>query len=191
MNKETDLEIIEKAKLGDQKAIVELIKRYEKTIFNFAFKICRDKDKAENTMQETFINILKSLHQFDGNSKFSTWIYRIVLNNCLMESRENSKTKDQLSLEDEDITIEEPSNNRWYELPMENLLNNELKSLLDAAIKKLEPLYREVFILRDIEGLSIEETGQVLNLTVPTIKTRLHRARLFLRNELKHYFENR
>lgn len=191
MNKESDLEIIKKAKLGDQKAIVELIKRYERTIFNFAFKICRDKDKAENTMQETFINILKSLHQFDGNSKFSTWVYRIVLNNCLMESRENSKTKEQLSLEDEDITIEEPSNNRWYELPMENLLNNELKSLLDSAIKKLEPLYREVFILRDIEGLSIEETGQVLNLTVPTIKTRLHRARLFLRNELKHYFENR
>ena len=79
--------LINKAKSGDRKALSDLVKRYEKTVYNFAFKVCRDPDKAENSMQETFLSMVKSLNQFDGKSKLSTWLYRIVTNHCLMQHR--------------------------------------------------------------------------------------------------------
>ena len=80
-------ELIEKAQNGDKKALAELVKNYEQTIYNFAFKICRDKNYAEQIMQDTFYSMVKSLHQFDYNSKLSTWLYRIVANHCLMMAR--------------------------------------------------------------------------------------------------------
>jgi RNA polymerase sigma-70 factor (ECF subfamily) len=80
-------ELIEEAKKGNKKALAELVKKYEQTIYNFSFKICRNPEKAENIMQETFYSMVKSLGQFDGNSKLSTWLYRIVANHCLMQAR--------------------------------------------------------------------------------------------------------
>lgn len=184
-----ELELIESAKAGDKKSLSDLVTKYEKTVYSFAFKVCRNKDKAENTMQETFLSVIKSLYQFDGNSKFSTWLYRIVVNHCLMLARSEVRYTQFQSFDDEEQTIEEPAAEHWTDLPAEKVLNDELKELMDAAIQKLGPEYRMVFLLRDVEGLSTQETAETLDLSVPAVKSRLHRARFFLRNELKSYFE--
>ncbi|MBT8380141.1 MAG: RNA polymerase sigma factor [Ignavibacteria bacterium] len=176
-------ELIEKAKKGDKKALSEIVKRYEQTIYNFSFKICRDKNKAEQIMQETFYSMVKSLHQFDHNSKLSTWLYRIVSNHCLMMARK-LKSRTFVSFDDDDNLFEEKFTADWSSLPYSNTENEELKSILDDAIQKLAPEYRMVFLLRDVEGLSTEEAAQVTNLSVPALKSRLHRARAFLRKEL-------
>ncbi|MBM4176235.1 MAG: sigma-70 family RNA polymerase sigma factor [Ignavibacteria bacterium] len=184
-----ELELIEKAKSGDKKSLSDLVTKYEKTVFSFAFKVCRNRDKAENTMQETFISVIKSLHQFDGNSKFSTWLYRIVVNHCLMLARSESRHSQFHSFDDDDTSIEEPAVEHWTDLPAEKVLNDELKTLMDNAIQKLGPEYRMVFLLRDVEGLSTQETADTLALSISAVKSRLHRARFFLRNELRTYFE--
>jgi len=189
MIEQKELELIERANAGDKKALAELVTKYEKTIFSFAFKICRNREKAENTMQETFMSVLKSLHQFDGKSKFSTWLYRIVVNHCLMMARSEVHKDKFHSIDEEEFDFEEPEVKHWSDLPEDKLLNDELKKLMDEAIEKLPPDYRIVFMLRDVEGLSTQETAETLGLSVPAVKSRLHRARLFLRNELKPYFE--
>jgi RNA polymerase sigma factor, sigma-70 family len=181
MNEE---EIIEKAKTGDKTALTQLVKQYERTVYNFAFKICRDKDKAENTMQDTFLSMIKSLHQFDGKAKLSTWLYRIVSNHCLMEMRKRKLEFFDLDSSNEDDLINEKYFADFEKIPDKSIENDELKKALDDAIQKLAPEYRLVFLLRDVEELSTEETAKIIDLTVPAVKSRLHRARAFLRNEI-------
>jgi RNA polymerase sigma-70 factor (ECF subfamily) len=177
-------ELIVKAQAGDRKALAELVKKYEQTIYNFSFKICRDKQYAEQIMQETFYSMVKSLHQFDHNSKLSTWLYRIVANHCLMMARKR-KNRPFVSFDDEeDNLFEEKYAADWSSIPYKDAENEELKTILDNAIQNLSPDYRIVFLLRDVEGLSTEETAQITELTIPAVKSRLHRARAFLRKEI-------
>lgn len=183
-----EAEIIKLAKEGDRNALAQIVKNYEQTIYNFAFKICRDRNKAEHIMQETFYSMVKSLHQFGGNSKLSTWLYRIVSNHCLMLARQ-MKSRPFVSFEDDEGLFEDKYAADWSTLPYKNTENDELKSILDDAIKKLSPDYRMIFLLRDVEGLSTEETAQSTELSVPAVKSRLHRARAFLRNELNKSFQ--
>jgi RNA polymerase sigma-70 factor, ECF subfamily len=185
MNEE---KLIDAAKAGDKKALTEIVKKYEQTIYNFAFKICRDPAKAENIMQETFLSLIKSLHQFDGKSKLSTWLYRIVANHCLMEVRK--KKNRFVSLESDDDAVEDRYVTDWNSLPYKSIENHELRKILDEAIQKLSPDYRIVFLLRDVEGLSTEETSKITELSVPAVKSRLHRARAFLRKEINEAFKS-
>jgi RNA polymerase sigma-70 factor, ECF subfamily len=185
-----ELELIKSAKNGDIDAFNKLIKNYTQTIYSFSFKICRNEEKARDTLQDTLINIFKSLKTFDGKSKFSTWIYKVVTNNCLM-LRRNERSNKLVSVDDMQFDFD--SGNVFIsplESPAKKILNSELKNKLDEAIKKLPLKYRLVFLLRDVEGLSIEETRKILNLTVPVIKSRLFRARTFLKNELQEYYES-
>jgi RNA polymerase sigma-70 factor, ECF subfamily len=175
--------LIEKAKAGDRQALAEIVKEYEQTVYNFSFKICRDPDKAENIMQETFLSMIKSLHQFDGNSKLSTWVYRIVANHCLMAARK-MKNKDFVSINDDDSLYEDHHFVDWSNTPYKNTETAELRKILDDSIQKLAPDYRVVFLLRDVEGLSTEETAKVTQLSEAAVKSRLHRARAFLRHEI-------
>ncbi|OGU56403.1 MAG: RNA polymerase subunit sigma-70 [Ignavibacteria bacterium RBG_13_36_8] len=179
-------ELIKQAQKGNKKALSELVKQYEQTVYNFSFKICRDKDRAEHTMQETFMSMVKSLHQFSGKSKLSTWLYTVVSNHCLMLAR-SKKNYGFTSLDDEAF-IDESEFTDWKITPDKVTENNELKKILDKSIKKLPQDYKIVFLLRDVEGLSTEETGKITNLSVPAVKSRLHRARAFLRNELNRTF---
>lgn len=178
-----ELKLIADAQRGDRKALTELVKNYEQTVFNFSFKICRNKERAEHTMQETFLSMVKNIGQFSGQSKLSTWLYRVVANNCLMLARSESKAG-FTSFDDEEASIDEVSIADWKVTPDRVTENNELKTILDEAIKKLAPEYRVVFLLRDVEGLSTEETAKIVELSVPAVKSRLHRARAFLRDEL-------
>ncbi len=184
-----DAELINSARTGDKIAFGKLIRKHEKTVYSFAFKICRDKEKAQEAMQETFINAYRGLKSFSGKSKFTTWLYRIVTNNCLMmhrrKSREPLVSLDEMELLGDAGEFQVP---HWGETPHDSVLNKELKEILDKVIQKLPVEYRIVFVMRDVEGLSTKEVGKSLRLSVPAIKSRLHRARLFLRNELNPYF---
>ena len=183
-----DEELISSAKNGDLEAFNKLISKYNQTIYSFSFKICRNENKAKETLQDTLINVFKSLKNFDGKSKFSTWVYKIVTNNCLMMARK-SKSKEHISVDDYKITIPEMELSEKYNLPSKNILDEELKSKLNDAIKKLPEKYRLVFLLRDVEDLTIDETSNILKISKPVVKTRLHRARVFLRNQLSDYYE--
>jgi RNA polymerase sigma-70 factor (ECF subfamily) len=183
-----ELKLIQQAQKGDRKALAELIKLYEKTVYNFSFKICRHKDRAENTMQETFLSMVKNINQFSGQSKLSTWLYRVVSNHCLMLARSEGK-REFTSFDDDDASIDEKEISEWKVSPDKVAENNELRKMLDESIEKLPAEYRIVFMLRDVEGLSTEETAKIVDLTVPALKSRLHRARSFLRNELNKRLE--
>jgi len=182
-----EINLINLAKSGDRKALTQLVKDHEQTIYNFAFKICRDRNKAENIMQETFYSMVKNLKQFDGNSKLSTWLYRIVSNHCLMLVRKE-KSRTFVSIDNDDDLYEDRYTADWSRIPNLNIENTELKTILDNAINKLSPDYRLVFLLRDVEELSTEETANITELSVPAVKSRLHRARAFLRKELNEAF---
>lgn len=183
-----ELKLIELAQGGDRKALTELVKNYEQTIYNFSFKICRNKDRAEHTMQETFLSMVKNIGQFSGQSKLSTWLYRVVANHCLMLARSEAKSG-FTSFDDDEAFIDESSIADWKVTPDRVTENNELKKILDESINKLAPEYRIVFLLRDVEGLSTEETAKIVELSVPAVKSRLHRARAFLRDELNERFK--
>ena len=183
-----EVRLIELAKTGDGKALTQLVKNYEQTIYNFAFKICRDRDKAENIMQETFYSMIKHIGQFDNKSKLSTWLYRIVANHCLMMARKE-KNRQFVSINNDDSLFEEKYTVDYSRLPTKYIENEELKKILDEAISKLSPDYRMIFLLRDVEGLSTEETAEASELSISAVKSRLHRARAFLRNEITRAFE--
>jgi len=176
-------ELVKLAQAGDRKALSELVKSHEQTVYNFAFKICRDKEKAENTMQETFLSMVKNISQFSGDSKLSTWLYRIVANHCMMAARSQKKFT-FVEIETEDSLFDERYISDSTRLPDVSIENNELRKQLDNAINKLAPEYRLVFLLRDVEEQSTEETARITGLSVAAVKSRLHRARAFLRNEL-------
>lgn len=185
---EDELELIKLASSGDERAFNKLVQRYGDMIYSFSYKVCRDKAKAEETLQDTFINIYKNLSAFKGKSKFSTWLYRIVTNNCLMKHRKRKIDNIWVSLDspkhDDDNVIEVSS---WAQSPSELLEDIELREKMDTAILKLPEDYRIVFVLRDIEGRSTEETAKILKMSVPAVKSRLRRARVFLRDQLNEY----
>lgn len=187
MSTEEETQIIEQAKKGDAHAIRKLVDEYAPVIFRFSYSICRNQDRAEHATQETFLSILKKLDQFDNRSKFSTWLYAIVSNHCLMLAR-SEKTRRTVPLDDEESTIPEIPVEHWEHDPGAAVESADLKQHLDAAIDKLAPEYKVVFVLRDIEGLSTEEVAGITNLSIPAVKSRLHRARAFLRNELTPIF---
>ena len=190
-------ELIRRAQKGDERAFSQLVQKYEDLVYSFAFKVCRDSEKASETWQDTFVNAYRKLHQFDNRSKFTTWLYSIATNNCKMKRRQrkldqvsvsidaSTALSDHPVLDDEGLTVQTiPS---WKETPLDSVMDKELQELLDEAIKKLPYEYRIVFVLRDIEGLSAEETGKILKLSIPAVKSRLGRARVFLRERLNPY----
>lgn len=159
-------------------------------VYKFSYKVCRDRQRAEEALQDTFINMYRNLGSFDGRSKLSTWLYRIVANNCLMKARRR-KLETLLESYDNppvagDGTLAQ-NVPRWDETPADVLMKSELREVLDKAIMKLPMDYRIVFVLRDVEGNSNEETANILGLSVEATKSRLRRARAFLRDQLNPY----
>jgi len=190
--KASDKSLIQAARKGDQKAFAALVRRYEDTVFKFSFKVCRERAKAEETLQDTFINVFRKLDTFDGKSKFSTWLYTIVSNNCLMKRRRRKRDDLEESLETFDNPPDGGPQSRqqpapWEKTPDEVLLDKELQTLLDRAILKLPVDYRLVFVLRDVEGRSTQETASILKISEEATKSRLRRARAFLRDQLHPY----
>ncbi len=188
-----DEDLVTRAREGNTPAFTELVKRYEETVFRFSYKVCRDRVKAEETMQDTFINVFRKLKSFDGKSKFSTWLFAIVTNNCLMKRRKRKLDSLEESLEAYDSPPHHPDGTRHSdaartdETPADVVIDRELREILERAIKKLPEDYRVVFVMRDMEGRSNDETARILGLTVEATKSRLRRARAFLRDQLHPY----
>ena len=184
--------LVEQAKAGDRAALSGLVNKYSERIYNLALHILRNKEDAEDILQETFLNVIEKLHKFDGRSSFFTWIYRIAINASLMRLRKKKIVFQKLS---DDSDFQESIESRvfidWSQDPSITVYDKEVKIKIDEAVNKLSDIYRSVFVLRDIEGLSIKETSAILNITEENVKIRLRCARQFLREYLSDYFEER
>jgi RNA polymerase sigma-70 factor (ECF subfamily) len=185
--------LVSQAREGDTAAFGELVRRYERKIFRLAQHVTQNREDAEDVLQETFMKAYEHLDQFKGDSKFYTWIVRIAVNQALMKLRRR-KTDKTVSIDEtidtgEDTVVREIA--AWDENPEQQFSRDELGGILDTAVRSLEPLYRSVFVLRDIEELSTEETAEALGLSVPAVKSRLLRARLQLREKLTRFFKRK
>ena len=187
-----ELELVKRAKEGDNKAFEELVKRTQDKIYNLGLKLLGNKDDVLDLLQETYIKAYESLPKFEGRSSFSTWLYRIATNFALMKLRKEKFKKisiDEIKeATDGNYKLEIPD---WSNSPYFQYKNEELKEILNEAINSLPPKYKTIFILHDIEGLSIQEISEILSLSIPTIKTRIHRSRLYLREKLSEYFKKK
>ena len=182
----TDEELVRNAQQDDERSFGELVTRYESKVYSLAMKMLRNPEDAEDVLQETFLRAYRGIKSFKGNSTFSTWIYRITANSALMRLRK--KQLPQVSIEDSDERDAPISIVDWAPGPVEQLLNQEMQRVMDEAIDARPPEFRQVFILRDVEELSNAEVAEILDLSVAAVKSRLHRARLKVRNRLAQYF---
>jgi RNA polymerase sigma-70 factor (ECF subfamily) len=185
--------LVAKARSGDQSAFTELVNKYERKVFRIARHITNSQEDAEDVLQETFLKAYSHLDSFEGQSKFYTWLVRIAVNEALMKLRKR-KSDRSVSLDEqldtgEDTMVREIA--VWDEDPEQKYSQEELREILDDAVQSLRPPFRTVFVLRDIEDLSTEETAKALDLSIPAVKSRLLRARLQLREKLTKFFKRK
>ncbi len=174
-------------------AFSELVKQYDRRVFRMAKQITQNDDDAEDVLQESFLKAYSHLDDFQGNSKFYTWLVRIAVNEALMKLRRRRSDK-TVPLDDpidtgEDSMVREVA--VWDDNPEEKYSREELGRILDEAVQSLKSAYRTVFVLRDIEEMSIEETAEILGLSISAVKSRLLRARLQLREKLTRQFRRK
>ncbi len=188
-----DVELVARTRAGDAEAFSQLVRQYDRQIFRTAQHITQNREDAEDITQDVFFKAYQKLDQFKGDSKFSTWLVRIAVNESLMRLRKR-KTAKTVSM-DQDVQTEEGAIPRdfaeWRPNPEQIYSQSELGDILRKTIAGLPPGFRTVFTLRDIENLSTEETAEALGLSVPAVKSRLLRARLQLRERLSRYFRKK
>ncbi|MGB9642013.1 MAG: RNA polymerase sigma factor [Candidatus Ratteibacteria bacterium] len=184
-------ELIERAKNKDHAAFEELVKRNQARIYNLGLKLLGNKEDAADLLQETFINAYYALPKFEGKSAFSTWLYRIATNNAFMKMRKKKIPLVRFESDRDDSEqkyfTDVPD---WSNDPRAHLKNEELKMLLEKSVDSLPGKYKTIFVLHDIEGFSTEEISKMLDLSVPAVKSRIHRSRMFLRDKLSQYFQS-
>jgi RNA polymerase sigma-70 factor (ECF subfamily) len=187
--KDDESALVAAAKAGDISAFETLVGRYERKIFRLTQNITQNREDAEDAMQEAFLKAYEHLQSFEGNSRFHTWLVRIAVNQALMKLRKrrpNVVSLDEEVNTGEDMVPREVED--WGPSPADRYAQTELSEILTKVIGDLDPPFRIVFQLRDIEELSTEETAEALGLSVPAVKSRLLRARLKLRQTLNQYF---
>jgi RNA polymerase sigma-70 factor, ECF subfamily len=188
--REDEPQIVAAAKRGDQEAFEELVNRYERRIFRVTLHITQDAADAEDAMQDAFVKAYQHLHEFQGDSRFYTWLVRIAVNEALMRLR---KRRPNVFSLDEPVQGDDNAMPReiedWGPSPEQRYEQREMSSILERVIAKLEPIYRAVFVLRDVGEVSTEDTAKILGISIPAVKSRLLRARLKLRDLLSPYFE--
>jgi len=184
---------VEALRAGDRAEFAHLVDAYSAPIYRLSLKILGNPQDAEDVLQNTFLNALMHLSSFEGRSSLSTWLYRIASNEALMQIRRKRKNVsiEDLQTEGSDEGILPEIFMDWSALPESELITEESKAKLDEAVSKLPESLRLVFVLRDVEGVSIKETAEILNLTETNVKTRLLRARMALREQLSAYYGER
>ena len=187
-----DLDLIDRFKKGCQFSYEELITRYETKVHNLAMRLTRNAEDAEEVLQDVFVTVYRKIEGFEGKAKFSSWLYRITVNAAFMKLRKR-KQDQSVSLDDMLPHLQNKAitqKNAFGANSDALALNNEIKDALEGAINKLPDDYRAVFVLRDIDGLSNKEVGEILTLSIPAVKSRLHRSRLMLRKRLRKFYED-
>jgi RNA polymerase sigma-70 factor (ECF subfamily) len=181
----TDPELVRLAQDGDSEAFGELVTRYQAKIYRLARRLTDTQEDAEDVLQEAFIRAYRAIGSFKGDSRFSTWLYRITFNFAAMKRRAHKTNIESL---DEPISTRDGEIQRDIrdtgDDPLAALITKEIKQNLDKAISDLSPTNRAVFVLRHVEGLSTEETREILDISIPAVKSRLHRSRLVLQEKL-------
>lgn len=192
--RDDDFELIQAINAGEVELFRRLVDKYQQKLFNFGMRMCGEARDAEDLVQDTFLNVFRYLEGFRYETKFKNWLYRIATTACLKKKRKPKHAPErEISLEE--LTQEEdacPPDDvpEWAKLPLDRVLNGELNQTLKTAILDLPKKYRMVVVLRDMEGFSTAETAQILGISEANVKVRLHRARLFLRQKLKGYFDH-
>ena len=188
-----EADLVAKAKAGDADAFTDLVNQYERRVFRMAKQITQNDEDAEDVLQETFLKAYSHLDGFQGNSKFYTWLVRIAVNEALMKLRKRRSDKtvplDEPIDTGEDVVAREVA--VWEDNPEQRYSREEMADILNEAVQSLKPAYRTVFVLRDIEEMSIEETAEALGLSISAVKSRLLRARLQLREKLTRQFKRK
>ncbi len=189
-----DNELVTQVQQGQHDAFEELVSRYAGRLYSMGRRMCGNDADAEDMLQETFIAAFKGMDAFRAEAKFSVWLFQIAKHAC-MRMRRKSKfaPRETLSLEElapNEDELKTLSVADWRQTPIDELLNKELQGALDEAIQLLPLDHRMVLLLRDVEGFSAEETGQIIGVSVPAVKSRLHRARLFARKHLHHFYQD-
>ncbi len=187
-------ELIEKSKAGDVEAFSQLIRNYENKIFSLAHHVCAGMPSdAEDVYQETFLSAFKNIKGFKNRSNLGTWLYRIAANLCWVRFRKK-KREPVVSILDRNRTNEGEIQwefKDWFPNPEEISRKKELQEAVAKALSELPSDYRLVLTLRDIEGLSAEETAKILKLSIPAVKSRLHRGRIYLRERFEEEFKEK
>ena len=188
----TDHRLIAQFKAGSMDAMDAIVDRYENRIFTFGLKMCGQLQDAEDITQDTFLNAFKYLHGFREETKLKNWLFKIAATACIRKRRKKKCEPDrELSLESfmnedgEQGTYDIPD---WSDNPSDKVLQAEMKQVIGESIKTLPIKYKLVFNLRDIEGFSTKETAEILGISIESVKTRLHRARLSLREKISHSY---
>jgi RNA polymerase sigma-70 factor, ECF subfamily len=173
-----DRRLLERARSGEQDALEQLLERYQSQVYRFGLKMCREPEDAKDVLQDTLLSVARNLRDFRGASSISTWLYTIARSFCVKKRRTSKfAPKDgALPLEDEAARVADPG-----VAADEALASKQVEEALEAAIAGLEPMYREVLLLRDVEGLTAPEVARVTGASVQAVKSRLHRARLAVR----------
>jgi len=193
MNQE-EKSLVEALHRGDRYACDDLVQQFSGKIYNVALRLTGQPTEAEEVMQETFINACRGVEAFEGRSSLSTWLYRIATNNGLMRRRRKETPVVSLdtSPSEEDTAEFWPRHHEnWDWNPETITLSGELQQVMDQAVDELPEQLRSVFVLRDLEGMSTQETAEVLDISPSNAKVRLHRARLMLREYLASYFSEK
>jgi RNA polymerase sigma-70 factor (ECF subfamily) len=185
-----DFDLVQASKNGDVAAFEQLVKRYDGKLFRIAQSVTRNREDSQDVVQETFLKAYQHLGDFRGDSQFSTWLFRITVNQSLMKLRKQRAIKD--------VSLDEDFQGDGDKLPLEGIdwapnpeqlyRTSELREILIKTIEELPPILRTVFVLQDLEGLSTIQTAEALTLSQPAVKSRLWRARLQLRERLNKYF---
>ena len=184
-----DLPLVQAAKDGDIIAFEKLVKRHDRRMFQIAHGLLHNREDAEDVVQEAFLKAFHKLSQFQAKSKFSTWLARITVNQALTKLRKEPVSWSSLPDESQDETRPLPQEIvDWAPSPEMAYSSSELRRILGTNLRRLNPKLRSVFLLHDVQGLSLEETAQGLGLSIPAVKARSWRARLLLREWLNRYF---
>jgi len=189
-------ELIKQLRAQNEAALGAFMAQYETRVFGLALRLTGNRQDAEEVLQDVFLTVFQKIDSFRGDSKLSSWLYRIATNAALMKLRKRPKVQ-QIPLEEElgpgmteDGMIAEPVVD-WSRLPNDELDRKELGQRIEQAMNLLPADYRSVVVLRDVEGLSAQEACEVLSLSEAALKSRLHRGRLFLRKQLADYAVSR
>ncbi|MCA9750947.1 MAG: sigma-70 family RNA polymerase sigma factor [Gemmatimonadetes bacterium] len=190
MNRAEDVDLVRRARDGDEAAFSDLVERHQGRVYNHALRMMGNVQDAEEVLQDTFVQAYRNLAKFEERSRFSTWIYRIATNEALMRLRKASR-KAETSFED----LAHPDGEAWHEAlhdftsALDDVQSTEIREALEKALVELPEEYRIVFTLRDIDGFTNAEVADILEISVAAVKSRLHRSRLFLRDRLAQFHE--
>lgn len=187
-----DLCLVERVLAGDVRAFEELVRRHERRVFRVTLAVTGQRQDAEDAMQETFLKLYRRISDFRRESRFATWLTSIAVNEALQLRRVRKRSDAFEEIRDDTLDLPVPQRKQeWYSNPEQRYARTQIRDFVEEAVLSLEPQYRIVFVLRDIEGFRTEEAAEVLGLGAAALKSRLLRARLMVREKLAAKFEKR